>query len=164
MNLHPGINKENMRLWVAGMRSGRWPQTHGYLKVPAGDGTPGGLCCLGVGCEVAIEAGIMLTFKPYTRHDGSPVPGAGGIYVDPSGGESRFTLPWSVQRWLGLSGLDRGSDPVVSVEKQDGNFHMCICDADGRPHIHATAANDSLHWSLDRIADEVDNYYGLLED
>jgi hypothetical protein len=46
------MNEEAKRLWVAALRSGKYDQTTGALR----DGV--GYCCLGVLCEVAIEAGV----------------------------------------------------------------------------------------------------------
>jgi hypothetical protein len=53
------VNKRNMRLWVAALRSGTFIQGQGMLKF----GTLDGIfkyCCLGVACEVAMADGLEL--------------------------------------------------------------------------------------------------------
>jgi hypothetical protein len=75
----------NAKLWVAALRSGKYPQGRNCLS----DGI--NLCCLGVACEVAIENGTPVTKKP------SPT----GQYVFYDG--SIGILPDSVRDWLGLT-------------------------------------------------------------
>lgn len=41
------FDRTNLDLWVAALRSGKYPQGKGKLR------TKEGFCCLGVGCEVA---------------------------------------------------------------------------------------------------------------
>lgn len=53
--------------WVAALRSGRYEQARGKLRV----GWEGkeGYCCLGVLCEVAIESGLEVRTMTYTEGD-----------------------------------------------------------------------------------------------
>jgi hypothetical protein len=53
-----GLLPEPKRLWLEALRSGRFQQGHTMLAVDRGDGMQ--FCCLGVLCEVAIEAGLDL--------------------------------------------------------------------------------------------------------
>lgn len=53
--------KEVADRWVAELRSGKYQQTTGYLNVvrSENEGHPGGFCCLGVLCEIAVSDGIV---------------------------------------------------------------------------------------------------------
>jgi hypothetical protein len=42
------INKEELRVWIAALRSGKYSQTRGRLQ------NENGYCCLGVACKVLI--------------------------------------------------------------------------------------------------------------
>jgi len=90
------VNKENMRLWVAGLRSGRFPQGRNRLKHR---GRSGGFeyCCLGVACEIAKENGVEVV--EYRE--------PGLVFFD----GCDINLPLSVRRWLGLPGYM--SNPYV---------------------------------------------------
>lgn len=47
------VNKENVRKWVAALRSGEYEQTKGALRRDGGDSGRVGYCCLGVACDVS---------------------------------------------------------------------------------------------------------------
>lgn len=134
------VNKANMRLVVAALRSGKYPQGEGRLKQIANDGTPLGYCCMGVMCEVAIEHGVKVATYSYRLNDV-----ARSVQFDGSTGFLRA----NVSNWLGL---DAGFDVDVIVGK------------DGNKKISAALANDELKWGFDRIADSMEAYYKLLED
>lgn len=179
----PACDKPNMRLWVAEIRSGRWPQDVGYLR------TNRGLCCLGIACEAAIAAGLPLTYASVVGE--ALASRTSGVYTThgPDGGNEhteRYELPPRVARWLGIP-----SNPIIAlvddptrVQVSDGwgglrtitrdqvefqNYRHASCDGGqcqrpGVYHIHAASANDELQWPLPVIADAVENYYRLLED
>lgn len=75
--------KANRDKWTAALRSGRYPQGKRALLSTDDQGRQC-FCCLGVACEVAVQAGVI-------------APPADGSY----GGEKNI-LPTSVQEWLGL--------------------------------------------------------------
>ncbi len=79
-------NKPRLRLWVKGLRSGKWRQGHGSLAPE-----PGFRCCLGVACEVYNEAPACIGHEKKVR----------GF------GRASF-LPKQVQHWLGV-----GYDPIL---------------------------------------------------
>jgi|SRR5688500_2127325 len=96
-------NKENMRLWVAALRSGEYEQGHGALHDHNDK-----FCCLGVACEVALKAGVKM---PVTPH---------GNYI--RYGQEISHLPTVVQEWLGLPVMDPFVAPMVSaVSANDGH-------------------------------------------
>ena len=92
------LNPEIKAKWAAALRSGVYQQIIGSLA-----NRTNGRCCLGVLCDLAVEAGIARTL---------PVPGRSYIsYVsvtDPSDHDSGL-LPSAVVRW---AGLDR-SNPII---------------------------------------------------
>jgi hypothetical protein len=77
---------ENAKKWVAALRSGRFKQ--GRYTLNHGDNK---FCCLGVACEVAIEAGVPVK---------KVVSGYGQTH---SYDEARTVLPLVVMQWLGLA-------------------------------------------------------------
>jgi hypothetical protein len=76
---------ENAKTWVAALRSGRFEQTTAWLH------TPNGYCCLGVACELALDADIVKTRNFYDESDHAVYDGAD------------TELPDAVVDWLGLN-------------------------------------------------------------
>lgn len=136
------VNKENMRLVVAALRSGKYPQGRGMLKQVTPDGTALGYCCMGVMCEVAMEHGVAIETALVPVNDAvSKVTFDGGTAF----------LRGNVIGWLGVGNngeLDR--DLVIGK--------------DGNEEITAAFANDQLGWDFLRIAASMEEYYELLED
>lgn len=135
-------NKENMLLWVQGLRSGRFPQGRGHLKgltqgpIDAdGNRQPDTLdyCCLGVACEVAMENGVKMAIVAYGLNP-----------IDYGFNGTSTSLPDLVAQWLGL-GYE--TNPV-------------IVDSDGL-FVRAIRANDNLRWRFVHIADHLVRTYGL---
>lgn len=90
-------------LWVAALRSGKYPQTIGTLAAYSTNETK--YCCLGVACEVAIANGA-----PIKR----VLHGALLIYD----GENAV-MPASVKHWLGLEGVSGDFVPGKGVGDVD---------------------------------------------
>lgn len=88
LEMNPAIRAR----WVAALRSGKYPQGHEYLR----DKT-GGLCCLGVLCELAVTDGVI------------PAPEKVGdewLYVNEADDDLPdigTDLPDAVRRWAGLA-------------------------------------------------------------
>jgi hypothetical protein len=79
----------NAQMWLRALRSNLFPQNKSFLSVD------GGFCCLGVGCEIAILAGLPLHKKTQGKTEaGNSLP---TFYDD----NSAFPPP-SVGDWLGL--------------------------------------------------------------
>lgn len=74
---------------VRRLRSGEYVQGNGHLKK---DDT---YCCLGVACEMAVEAGVTQRFTTYR-------PGVAG-YGPNGSATSIAALPPAVREWLGFS-------------------------------------------------------------
>lgn len=87
------MNRDVGRLWVKTLRSNRFKQGRGYLGGEAGH------CCLGVLCELAVEAGVI------TRADDDRTMTDVLIYAyrGPSAVSGyREFLPPEVVEWAGL--------------------------------------------------------------
>ena len=85
---------ENAKKWVAALRSGRFTQTKNKLTRIDGDNRITGCCCMGVACELAVEAGVQVsvTDDGFLR-----------IYD-----HKTTSLPQAVIKWLGVTDQDGG--------------------------------------------------------
>lgn len=138
-----GSNRENMKLWVAALRSGNYVQTEGALrKMVVGSDTPR-FCCLGVATEVAIMRGAVTGLRHALRDEGDE--GGGYVAINPSDHYENGTLPEAVREWLGVA----SSNPSIARVTNEGGS------------VEATGANDTLKWDFNRIADELEYTYML---
>lgn len=99
---------DNAKNWVKALRSGEYKQTTGALH------NQDGFCCLGVACELAVEAGIV------TSHD------KGNLYTYGTSNNCG-ALPNEVSKWLGLSttwgGFNRGTEST-DLPKLNDEEHL----------------------------------------
>lgn len=98
------MNPEVKAKWVAALRSGNYDQAMGSLKIEVSDTQL--YCCLGVLCELAVEAGVI---PPGERHEDQP--NKHSYYFL---GEDEF-LPSEVMTWANLdsnNGIYCPSDDV----------------------------------------------------
>lgn len=92
--MHPEIKDA----WVKALESGEYKQ--GYCSLRTADDK---YCCLGVLCQLAVEAGVISEPKQYTRY--------GDWHY---GGDTAF-LPTEVKNWAGVqSGL------IKLIDMNDG--------------------------------------------
>lgn len=131
------INKDNMRKWVAGLRSGEYTQTKSSLCriEPITKGkyvSPAGFCCLGVACEVAIKEGVDVV-----KEIGESV-----VYYD----HETDHLPRKVRGWLGL---DYDSPSVSFIEC--GEAHA----------TELVSLNDNIGLDFNAIAKLIEQEYNL---
>lgn len=136
------VNKKNMRLVVAALRSGKYPQGRGMLKQVTPDGTALVYCCMGVMCEVAMEHGVAI--------ETALVPINDAVSKVTFNGSTAY-LRGNVLNWLGVG--DNGETDRDLIVGKDGN-----------ETISAALANDELKWDFERIAASMEEYYELLED
>lgn len=82
---------ENAKKWVAALRSGKYSQTKSKLTRLQGSQIVG-CCCMGVACELAVEAGVKveITSDATLRFYDS----------------NATSLPESVIKWLGVTDRD----------------------------------------------------------
>jgi hypothetical protein len=110
------VNPRVRQLWVDALRSGRFRQGQGILTRVGVD--PDGVtprpshCCLGVLCQLAVEAGVAL---PVTVH-----PNLSGPIKTVSYDGSFHYLPDVVTEWAGLS----QTDPEVNDHVQGGTSSL----------------------------------------
>lgn len=130
------VNKANIRLWVAGLRSGIFPQGTSRLKRIGADGVIR-YCCLGVVCDIARIHGVGVQENPGTTSGGLNINGSGTL------------LTPTIIEWLGLKDADDPGNPVVGIHENRV--------------VSAGIANDELRWDFNQIADGIEDYYGLNE-
>lgn len=110
--------------WVRRLRSGTIKQTRGHLGRPSGS-----RCCLGVLCDMAVEAGII------------------DMEVDGSraefGGEEGLLLP-EVGQCAGAE-YDCAEDPRVTNSRGDS--------------LRLTKLNDASHKTFKQIADYIEKWW-----
>lgn len=104
----------NAQAWVAALRSGRFRQGTDKLGWPDGR-----RCCLGVACEVAIEAGLEVSKTTRIGPDEDVV--FDGSWSD---------LPPSVREWLGLAtpNGEPADGPPLSNRNDSGQTFAEIAD------------------------------------
>ncbi len=123
--------------WVAALRSGKYKQTKHVLK--SLNGVPS-YCCLGVACEVAIEAGLDLEHGEIVK-EGIAKPVV-GVYGEEGDSES---LPQEVMEWLGMNVSDGGFN--METER----WHGVIRDLD-LGEVNSQRVNKTLASLNDRGA------------
>ena len=102
------MNKEIADKWVKELRSGKWTQGYQRLAVKNDLGEMS-YCCLGVLCEMAVEAGIVTRKKERVN-----APDEAEVYGYSYGGQFSI-LPDVVQEWAGMRW------PAGDVDNQDGS-------------------------------------------
>ena len=120
--------------WVAALRSGEFEQGRGSLHEQRVDGSSA-FCCLGVLCELAVEAGVV---------ERGEVPTFPSSVIDYDGDTG--ILPLKVMRWAGMPG-------------STGRFRYAV-SSDG---VVLSAALSEVNdvWGLDfeQIADVVEYFF-----
>lgn len=87
-------NREVLNLWIDALESGKYQQTTQVLRRNDENGEAVGYCCLGVLCELAVEAGVI---QPSILN-----PNATNISMYGEG-ENTGNLPKEVRKWVGLA-------------------------------------------------------------
>jgi hypothetical protein len=132
------MNQEAKQQWVTELRSGNYQQTNGYLRR---NGEHEGYCCLGVLCELAVQANVI----PVAELD-TVLVRDGNVYnygrTDDDPGSVAY-LPRQVRVWAEL-GQD---DPLIQLPE---------AIRDGGDKESLAGLNDS-GFTFDQIADMVEN-------
>lgn len=106
------MNLTVLKLWTEALESGEYEQTTGTLVRVEEDqqGRPAGFCCLGVLCELAIEAGVpgIEYVPPVDYNDGMGPVDAG--YKTREYARETGSLPILVQQWAGLDSADPSAE------------------------------------------------------
>lgn len=114
--------------WTAALRSGDIKQGYGVLH----DVRTGAMCCLGVLCHLAKQAGVSVDVRTDTQHV---------IYDNCSG-----YLPESVQRWAGLT----SNNPTVLTSE--------LLNANAIPGDGALGNLNDDRFTFAHIADLIDAF------
>lgn len=127
------VNVDVVNQWADALESGRYRQGRSYLRDENDC-----FCCLGVLCELAVQAGVI------TEPEWRTCVGVGGCYY--YYGEDSSALPPPVQEWAGLV-----CDPDFTVL------------VDGRKvDTTAIGLNDRLGWTFPQIASVIRRQYGAV--
>lgn len=126
----------NAKLWVDTLRSGKFEQTEEALTRLTEEGEVAACCCLGVACELALQAGVDIT-----RLDGA---GRGEAAYQWENGSTEMVLPEPVREWLGLQTYEGtyvipgwGDDVSTSLAEQNdagATFEQIAEIIEGEPH------------------------------
>lgn len=146
-------------VWVRRLRSGDYPQGRGRLRrdlrLPNGKPTQSsGYCCLGVLCEMAVEAGAIgkIEFRPKEF--------AGGLEETATYYDAMGDLPSEgVWVWAGLPGSQAGGNVYLDAP-HDLRTLPQMGDAPPLRTLSLAYLNDTLRLTFDQIADLID-YFGL---
>lgn len=133
-------NKKNIKKWVQALRSGKYKQTKGSLKVADRH------CCLGVASEVYVQE----TGKGgWSRSSGC----RGAAYIfESTAGNASIILPHVVMKWLGLD----SHDPTLKLEDGEEVDASELNDGD------LTQEEDRFirkPYTFDQIADAIERTY-----
>ena len=161
------VDTHRVRLLVAALRSGQYPQARGRLAIlDISRTTIQGFCCLGVACETAIGNGVGHRIIDgyvfyYSRPD----------HLNSSDNTAnRHTLPVGIRDWFGFA----DTNPMIKVLcSQVPNSHFALLCEDCRSHygddrsetcdnrveVAATDANDTFRLDLNQIADGFERMY-----
>lgn len=136
-----GVNEENMDTFLKALRSGVYPQTTGTLCDVDDDGLVIGYCCLGVGSQVAYEAGAV------TKE---------GVNVIKYGGQKDLA-PGELLEWLGIPEDNRKHEGV------DGAWNIKLyksgLENEEYEYVTATELNDDYSESFETIANVFENEF-----
>lgn len=128
------VNKENMRAWVAALRSGEFVQGEERLAILLPDRVTFAFCCLGVACELAARTNDKIVVGAMKDTLGRSLRGYD---------ENASVLPESVQEWLGV----HEAAPSVLF---------------GERYVELTHLNDNMHLPFSEIADLIEVQFNLL--
>jgi hypothetical protein len=134
---------DNAKAWVAALRSGKYKQAVGVLTEEA-DGEIVGHCCLGVACELAVEAGVVKRFERKEHYYRDVVYGPNEHQVE------RTVLPPLVAAWLGLREANASFPPRDLAADADMTAETPVDRTEA-----LTSMNDAQR-SFEEIADVIE--------
>lgn len=152
------LQEDHLRLLVAELRKTDDGQTYGVLRATEAqddDEVPTGRCCLGVGCDVAIENGLGIEQWTVTEDPaawfGDRSDAVANDYHVENSEESTFsalTLPRKAQDWFGISHVGQFPKPIKLRPEDRG-------DGDIRILLSLAQMNDSRAFTFGQIADMI---------
>jgi hypothetical protein len=131
------VNKERVQLWVDALRSGKYNQGDGALRIVFESGVDEKFCCLGVACDIS---GV----GEWEFNSGTEIDEA--IYYSPddkfsNGNRDSSILTGRVAEWFGFNSKD------PNLIDEDGDYEK------------ATALNDSHGYTFEEIADAIERTF-----
>lgn len=125
------LNKVAIKKWVDALRSGKYRQCNGHLKVQ-GNKRPL-YCCLGVACLVAKSNNVDIDLeRAFNKHN---------------------VLPDVVKKWFGF----KFRDPKFLIDDKNKKIIKKMHNRYGKPNIErafdATTLNDHVELNFKEIAD-----------
>lgn len=136
------MNKDVKALWLAALRSGEYKQGSGFLKIVGKNGAQDRFCCLGVLCELAVEAGVTNRLREgYETTYGVP------------GDTDTAVLPAHVRKWAGMdskAGSYNSGNNSLTGDNDDGMSFGAIADV-----IEANFPADDEDWCCDNCNDDI---------
>lgn len=135
------LNPERARLWIEALRSHRYKQGYGRLRINHTD-----FCCLGVMCDVARENGCLGDWNEHYE------------FISPPAQARRGTPPPVVLEWFGSN----PSEPPDITFRRDWLALHLDPDVLAKPEfkdcrsIGLTRLNDSRRVSFDDIANLIE--------
>lgn len=102
------------------LRSGKYTQGHSVLRSTTDDGAVKN-CCLGIVCDMAVEAGVITSPVVYETWAGE----TSYSYGDEENGFNHAVLPEVVKDWAGFY-TDNGSFVPDSDADQEMQEHHCL--------------------------------------
>lgn len=130
------MNQINGKAWVEALRSGKYTQGIGSLRMEDSETGVCTHCCLGVVTQLAVAAGVIDQGVKYTETPGVVVyEDEPNSYIGTTG-----MLPKKVREWL-------------EVEVKNPRFKI------GEEMLGATSLNDKLKYTFAQIADLIEAQY-----
>lgn len=138
------MNREIRDQWTAALRSGDYAQGRGALH--AYSPTGGRYCCLGVLCELAVEAGAVGVKNGYNNEKRYGAASQGGV------------LPREVMAWAGMIEADASDEDAYHVSAGQLEKEVEYRDALGFRGVAMalTELNDGGQYSFNDIADVIE--------
>jgi len=142
------MNQEIQALWTGALRSGAYNQGSGVLKTQTGE-----FCCLGVLCELAVEAGVIPPAQETKSLDADAPDSTVGYQY----GSETGILPNAVQEWAGLNDTE-GTYEMTDAEMTE-RYGRYWEDTNSYQKTSLIVANDSYDKTFYQIADLIEKHF-----
>lgn len=142
------MNKENIRKWVAALRSGEYKQGERYLLSASPKTLEPKYCCLGVACSISSDL-LNLDFKKSGK---LTTPEGIELYTYTYNGSDSF-LPDAVMEWLGID-QESPAIPAYLLPYDDQVLSYNISGS-----VELAALNDDMGYNFNQIADLIEKAY-----